>query len=164
MSTHCCFRRLAPILRCSDAAGVARVPKLGQPPQTLDAARAHLDQSPAQLLELPVQIWRSRPMPRFCGLDSHSPGPHDANEPILARKCEREDVNPSRTLVAQMLSLSHSSPTLAPRAQQTFARSIRAPSGKLLPTAANRSHMPWQSTVTLKMKLLYFTGVLKIEK
>ena len=51
MSTHCCFRRLAPILRCSDAAGVARVPKLGQPPQTLDAVRAHLDQSPAQLLE-----------------------------------------------------------------------------------------------------------------
>jgi len=51
MSTHCCFRRLTPILRCSDAAGVARVPKLGQPPQTLDAARAHLDQSPAQLLE-----------------------------------------------------------------------------------------------------------------
>ena len=51
MSTHCCFRRFAPILRCSDAAGVARVPKLGQLPQTLDAARAHLDQSPAQLLE-----------------------------------------------------------------------------------------------------------------
>ena len=89
-------------------------------------------------------------MQGFCGLDSHSPGPHDANEPILARKCEREDVNPSRTLVAQMLSLSHSSPTLAPRAQQTFARSTRAPSGKLLPTAANRSQMPWQSTVTLK--------------
>ena len=50
MSTHCCFRRFAPILRCTDAAGVARVPKLGQPPQTLDAARAHLDQSSAQLL------------------------------------------------------------------------------------------------------------------
>ena len=97
-----------------------------------------------------MQIWRSRPMQGFCGLDSHSPGPHDADEPILARKCEREDVNPSRTLVAQMLSLSHSSPTLASRAQQTFARSIRAPSGKLLPTAANRSHMPWQSTVTFK--------------
>ena len=145
MSTHCCFRRLAPILRCSDAAGVARVPKLGQRPQTLDAVRAHAQHSCSSQ---PVQIWRSRPMPRFCGLDSHSPGPHDANEPILARKCEREDVNPSRTLVAQMLSLSHSSPTLAPRAQQTFARSIRAPSGKLLPTAANRSHIPWQSTVT----------------
>ena len=50
MSTHCCFRHFAPIIRCTDAAGVARVPKLGQPPQTLDAARAHLDQSSAQLL------------------------------------------------------------------------------------------------------------------
>jgi hypothetical protein len=61
MSTHCCFRHFAPILRCSNAAGVARVPKLGQPPQTLVAARAHLDQSPAQLLEpLPVQIWCSK--------------------------------------------------------------------------------------------------------
>ena len=107
-----------------------------------------LTKAPHSCSSQPVQIWRSRPIPRFCGLDSHSPGPHDANEPILARKCEREDANPSRTLVAQMLSLSHSSPTLAPRAQQTFARSTRAPSGKLLPTAANRSHMPWQSTVT----------------
>ena len=150
MSTHCCFRRFAPILRCSDAAGVARVPKLGQPPQTLDAARAHLDQSSAQLLGQPVQIWRSRPMPRFSGLDSHSPSPQDANEPMLARKREREDGNPSRTLVAQLLSLAHSRSTLAPRAQQTFARSTRAPSGKLLPTAVNRSHMPWQSTVTFK--------------
>ena len=51
MSTHCCFRRLAPILRCSNASGFARVAKLGQWPQTLDAVRAHVDQSPAQLLE-----------------------------------------------------------------------------------------------------------------
>ena len=47
-------------------------------------------------------------MPRFCGLHSHSPIPHDANERMFARKREREDVNPSRTLVAQMTSLSHS--------------------------------------------------------
>ena len=113
-----------------------------------------LTKAPHSCSRQPVQIWRSRPIPRFCGLDSHSPGPHDANEPILARKCEREDANPSRTLVAQMLSLSHSSPTLAPRAQQTFARSTRAPSGKLLPTAANRSHMPWQSTVTFKKTVI----------
>lgn len=114
-----------------------------------------LTKAPHSCSSQPVQIWRSRPIPRFCGLDSHSPGPHDANEPILARKCEREDANPSRTLVAQMLSsLSHSSPTLAPRAQQTFARSTRAPSGKLLPTAANRSHMPWQSTVTFKKPVI----------
>ena len=115
-----------------------------------------LTKAPHSCSRQPVQIWRSRPIPRFCGLDSHSPGPHDANEPILARKCEREDANPSRTLVAQMLSLSHSSPTLAPRAQQTFARSTRAPSGKLLPTAANRSHMPWQSTVTFKKPVTPF--------
>ena len=51
MSTHCCFRHFAPILRCSNAAGFARVPQLGQRPQTLDTARAHLDQSSAQLLE-----------------------------------------------------------------------------------------------------------------
>ena len=51
MSTYCCFRHFAPTLRGTDAAGVARIPKLGQPPQTLDTARAHLDQSSAQLLD-----------------------------------------------------------------------------------------------------------------
>ena len=101
MSTHCCFRRFAPILRCTDAAGVARVPKLGQPPQTLDAARAHLDQSSAQLL-VPTRADLAKPTDAtLLRANSHSTSSHDANEPMLARKRERKDANPSRTLVAQ---------------------------------------------------------------
>jgi hypothetical protein len=56
-------------------------------------------------------------MPRFYGLDSHSPSSHGANELILARKREREGANPSRILVAQLVGLPHPHPT---RAQQTF--------------------------------------------
>ena len=56
MSTHCCFRHFAPIIRCTDAAGVARVPQLGQPPQTLDAARLVLTKAPHSCSSLSVQI------------------------------------------------------------------------------------------------------------
>ena len=56
-------------------------------------------------------------MPRFYGLDSHPPSSHGANEPMLARKREREGANPSRILVAQLVSLPPPHPT---RAQQTF--------------------------------------------
>ena len=96
-------------LRRIGAAGVARVPKLGQPPQTLDAARAHLDQSSAQLLE-PTRADLAKPTDTtLLRVDSHAPSPYDANEPMLARKREREDANPSRTLVAQLVkSLSNS--------------------------------------------------------
>ena len=96
-------------LRCIGAAKVARVPKLGQPPQTLDAARAHLGQSSAQLLE-PIRADLAKPADTTpLRVDSHAPSPHDANEPMLARKREREDASPSRTLVAQLAkSLSNS--------------------------------------------------------
>ena len=50
-------------------------------------------------------------MPRFHGLDSHFLSSHGANEPMLARKREREGANPSRILVAQLLSLPHPHPT-----------------------------------------------------
>ena len=69
-------------------------------------------------------------MPRFYGLDSHSPSPHDANEPMLARKREREDANPSRTLVAQewmmsKRSLSRSRPKPEVRLEPSRLRADR---------------------------------------
>ena len=56
-------------------------------------------------------------MPRFYGLDLHSPSLHGANVPMLAEKREREGANSSRILVAQLVSLPHPHPT---RALQTF--------------------------------------------
>ena len=56
-------------------------------------------------------------MPRFYVLDSHSFSLHGVNEFVLVRKREREGANPSRILVAQLVSLPHPHPT---RAKQTF--------------------------------------------
>jgi len=56
-------------------------------------------------------------MPRFYWLDMHFPSLNGANEIMLARKRAREGANPSRILVAQLVSLPHPHPT---RAKQTF--------------------------------------------
>jgi hypothetical protein len=155
MSTYCYFRRFAPILRCTDAAGVARVPKLGQLPQTLDAVRTRLDQSSAQLLD-PTRPDLAEPTDAtllragFALSQSTQCQRAHAQEEARTRRCQ----SMSRTLVAQLvsgesLSLITHHTRRSPRAQQTLGTSTRAPPGKLLPTA-NRSHMPWRSFAQVK--------------
>ena len=144
MSTHCCFRRFAPILRCSDAAGVARVAKLGQLPQTLDAARAHLDQSSAQLL-VPIRADLAKPTDATllrAGFALSHPTQCQrvhAREEARTRRCRA--VSNSCCSDGESLSLSLTPGARASSQADFRQRSTRAPPGKLLPTAANRSHM-----------------------
>ena len=155
MSTRCCFRHFAPIQRCSDAAGVTRVPKLGQPPQTLVAARAHLDQSPAQLLE-PTRADLAKPTDAtllragFALSQLTQCQRAYAHEEARTRRCQSASNScysdgESRSLEPDARALS---PADFGQIGQSSARETAPDRRKQFPYI----YMPWQSTVCNLLK------------